>query len=119
MQTTEQCLGVNITFTVTITTQSIQSCQPPAFNVNPTVVQQPFNITVSGANITFSFVGRFADYNNKQTFTVYYTDANNQPAQWDATYIKIKSLLTPNSFSQIFPNITTFPAPRCHLSNYL
>lgn len=75
----EYCPGVNITFTVTIAGQSVQSVTPKALNVPPTVVQQPFNISVSGGNVTFSFVGRFADYNNKQTFTVNYTNrADNQ-----------------------------------------
>lgn len=100
VQSTEQCPNANITFTVTIVANSIQSVQPKALNVNPTVVQQPFNIITSGANKTFNFIGKFADYNNKQTFTVYYTNANNQAVTHDFTFIKIKSLLTANSFSQ-------------------
>lgn len=84
----EYCPGLNITFTVTIAGQSVQSVTPKALNVPPTVVQQPFNISMSGGNVTFSFVGRFADYNNKQTFTVNYTNSSGQPATWDATYIK-------------------------------
>lgn len=116
--TTEQCPGVNITFTVTIAAQSIQSVQPKALNVNPTVIQQPFNTTVSGANITFSFVGRFADNNNKQTFTIFYTDANNQSVTWDATYIKIKSLLLATSFSQINPTPSSIISAPCQVTTH-
>jgi hypothetical protein len=114
----EYCPGVNITFTVTIAGQSVQSVTPKALNVPPTVVQQPINISVSGGNLTFSFVGRFADYNNKQTFTVNYTNSSGQPATWDATYIKIKSLLTANSFSQIYPTPTSITAPRCQIQSF-
>lgn len=89
----EQCPGTNITFTVTIAAQSIQSVQPKALNVNPTVVSQPVIISNIGGNITFTFVGRFADYNNKQTFTVYYKNSSGVDATWDATYIKINLYL--------------------------
>ncbi|HSR37583.1 MAG TPA: hypothetical protein VLL95_01615 [Phnomibacter sp.] len=95
----EYCPGSNITFTVTIAGQSVQSVTPKALNIAPLVVQQPFNISVNGGNITFSFVGSFTDNNNKQTFTVNYTNSIGQPSTWDATYIKIKSLLTTNVFS--------------------
>ena len=118
VQSTEQCPNANITFTVTIAANSIQSVQPKALNVNPTVVQQPFNISTSGANKIFNFIGKFADYNNKQTFTVYYTNTSGQAATWDATFIKIKSLLTPNSFSQIFPTPTLITAQRCQIQNF-
>lgn len=118
LQTTEQCPGVNITFTVTIAGQSVQSVQPKALNVNPTVVQQPFNISVSGGNVTFSFVGRFADNNNKQTFTVFYTNASNQAVTQDFTFPKIKSLLTANSFSQIYPNPTSITSPPCQINTH-
>jgi len=64
LQTSEQCPGVNITFIVTIPGQSVQSVQPKALNINPTVIQQPFNISVGGGNVTFNFVGRFSDFNN-------------------------------------------------------
>lgn len=118
VQSTEQCPGVNITFTVTIAANSIQSIQSKALNVNPTVVQQPFNITTNGANKTFNFVGKFADYNNKQTFTVYYTNTSGVAATWDATFIKIKSLLTANSFSQIYPTPTSIISAPCQITTH-
>lgn len=119
VQTTEVCPGVNITFTVTIpAAQSIQSVQPWALNVNPVVVQQPFNITSSGGNITFSFTGRFSDYNNKQTFRIFYTNSSGVATTWDATFPKIKSLLTANSFSQISPSPTSITAQRCQAQNF-
>jgi len=114
----EQCPETNITFTVTIAAKSIQSVTPKALNVAPLVVQQPFNSSVNGANITFSFVGRFADYNNKQTFTVNYTNASDVAVTFDFTYAKIKSLLTPSTFSQISPNPTTITSPPCQITNH-
>lgn len=117
-QTTEQCPEVNITFTVTIAAQSITSVAGKALNVTPVVVQQPFNVSYSGSNITFSFVGKFIDNNNKQTFTVYYTDGNGLSTSWDASYTKIKSLLTGNSFSQVLPSPPTVTALRCQSQNF-
>jgi hypothetical protein len=76
--TTELCPGVNITFTVTIAAQSIQSVQPLAFNVNPIVVQQPYNVSSNNGYITFNFIGKFSDDNNKQTFRVLYTNSSSQ-----------------------------------------
>lgn len=67
-QNNEFCPGVNTTFTVTIAGQSVQNVTAKALNVAPVVVQQPFNVSVSGGNITFSFIGRFVDNNNKQTY---------------------------------------------------
>lgn len=117
-QSTEQCPNTNVTFTVTIAANSIQSVQPKALNVNPTVVQQPFNVTSSGANKTFNFIGKFSDYNNKQTFTVNYTNTGGQAATFDFTFPKIKSLLFANSFSQINPNTTSITAQRCQIQNF-
>lgn len=89
-----------------------------ALNVPPIVVLQPYNITYSGANATFKFDGKFVDYNNKQTFTVNYTNSSDQLATYDFTYIKIKSLLTANQFSQIYPTPTSITAQRCQIQNF-
>ena len=114
----EQCPGINMTFTVTMTAKSIQSVQPKALNINPTVVQQPFNISVSGANITFNFIGRFTDNNNKQTFQVFYTDVNNSSQNFDFTYSKIKSLAIANPYSNISPQPASIVAQRCQTQNF-
>lgn len=117
-RTTEQCPGVNITFSVTIAAQSVQSISAKALNIPPLVVQQPYNVVSAGGNITFNFVGRFADANNKQTFTVNYTDAANTPSVYDFTFPKIKSLQTANSFSQINPTPISITAQRCQTQNF-
>lgn len=75
----EYCPNTSITITVTIAGQSVQSVSPKALSVPPIVVQQPFNSSVNGGNITFSFVGRFVDNNNKQTFQVNYTNGSGVP----------------------------------------
>lgn len=117
-QTTEVCPGVNITFSVSLPGQGVTSVAGVALNVAPTVIQQPFNISVSGGNVNFNFVGRFADYNNKQTFRVNYTNSSGQAATWDATFPKIKSLLTANSCSQVNPSPASITAPRCQTGNF-
>ncbi len=42
LETTEQCPGVNITFSVSIVAKSIQSVYGTALNISPDIVQQPF-----------------------------------------------------------------------------
>ncbi|MEZ5029762.1 MAG: hypothetical protein R2765_13375, partial [Ferruginibacter sp.] len=76
-KTDELCPGTNITFSVSMAASKITSVTPKALNIPPTVIQQPFNITYIGNNATFNFIGKFADYNDLQTFTVNYIDANN------------------------------------------
>ncbi len=116
--TDEVCVGNNITFSVTIGANSIQSVQPAALNVNPVVVQQPFNLSANGANITFNFIGRFTDNNNKQTFKIVYTNNAGQQATFDFTFPKIKSLLLATSFSQINPTPSSITAQLCQIENF-
>ncbi len=73
---------------------------------------------MNGSIITFSFIGKFADNNNKQTFTVFYKNTSGVNTTWDATFTKIKSLLTANSFSQILPSPTSITAQRCQVQNF-
>jgi hypothetical protein len=87
-------------------------------NIAPSVSQQPFNISISGGTVTFSFVGRFFDANNKQTFTVNYTNSSGQPATHDFTFIKIKSLThfgngSSSDCSAIKPTPTSINVPLC------
>lgn len=115
----DYCPGVNITFTVTLPgAQSVQSVTAEAVNVNPLVVQQPYNISVNSTGITFNFVGRFTDNNNKQTFRVRYTSQSRQSLTWDATYTKIRSLLQANPFSQIQPSPASITAQRCQIQTF-
>lgn len=114
-QTLEQCPGVDITFTVSIAAQSIHAVHPKPLS---TVVGLPFNISPSGDNITFSFIGRFGDNNSEQGFTVHYINLNGVLTAWDVTYTKIKSLLTANPFSQIYPSPTSITAPSCQTNSY-
>jgi len=118
LQNTEQCPGLNITFTVTISGLDVTGVTGRALNVSPIVIQQPTNKTVSGGNVTFNFIGKFADYNNKQTFTVNYTNASGLPSSQDFTFTKIKSLLTPNLYSQISPSPTSIISPPCQVNTH-
>jgi hypothetical protein len=116
--TSEVCVGVNITFSVTISGTNVTSVTPKALNVNPTVISPPSNISINNGIVTFDFVGRFSDYNNKQTFTINYLNLSGIPSTWDATYIKVKSLLVANSCSHISPNQGSINALPCEIANH-
>ncbi len=118
VESTEVCPGVDITFTVSIYAQSIQNVIPWALNVNPAVVQPAYNISSNGTEITFNFVGRFSDNNNKQSFRVNYISLSGQSTSKDFTFTKVKSLLTPTPFSQISPTPTSITAQRCEVENF-
>ena len=115
----DYCPGVNIIFTVTLQgAQSVQNVTAKAVNVNPLVVQQPYNISVNSNGLTFNFVGRFTDNNNKQTFMVTYQNSSSQTATQDFTFTKIRSLLQANPFSQIQPSPASITAQRCQIRTF-
>ncbi|SDX11201.1 Por secretion system C-terminal sorting domain-containing protein [Hydrobacter penzbergensis] len=116
-QTSEVCPGVDIVFTVTIP-GTLPSVSSKALNVNPVLIQGPSNVTTSGGSTTFNFTGRFADFNNKQTFTVNYTDGSGLSASWDATFPKIKSLFFASQASVFYPAPSSITAPRCQSQNF-
>ena len=116
--TSEMCPGVNITFSVSLPGTAVTSVSGAAINIAPTVIQQPFNISTSGGNINFDFIGKFADYNNKQTFQINYTGPSGQAATYNFGFSKIKSLLTANSFSQINPTPTSIISTMCQVNNH-
>lgn len=116
-ESSEQCPGVNVTFAVTIpNAQSIVGVQ--GVTSGTTVVQQPFNISNNGANISFSFIGKFGDWNQNQTFKVTYTIGNNLLQTRDFTFTKIKSLLFANSYSTIYPYPLGITAPLCQSQTF-
>lgn len=111
-ESTELCPGVEITFTVTVP-GTLTSIAGAAVTVAPTVTLNPYNISSSGGNTTFNFNGRFADYNNNQTFRVVYSTGSH-----DFTFTKIKSLITPTFASQISITPTFITANRCQSQNF-
>lgn len=84
-----------------------------AQNVAPQVTQSAYNIVPASNQTIFFFKGKFADYNDKQTFQV---QASGQT--FDFQFPKIKSLLFQSSSNQIYPNIGTIPAPRCQTTTH-
>lgn len=116
LESTEECPNINITFNVNIPGKvNSPFVTPVAVNVPPLVTANAYNIKSSGASTTFSFQGKFLDYNNKQTFRVNYYDSNYSLQYHDFTYKRIKSLLTENPFSVIYPNQTKIVFPRCQI----
>lgn len=118
LQTSEVCPSQNITFSVSIPGQHVTSVTGVPLNASPTVIQQPFNVTIASGTIMFDFVGKFADYNNKQTYRVNYTNSSGQTVTWDFTYLKIKSFQSVTTCSQIHPNILSINASPCQTANF-
>lgn len=103
-QNNEYCPGVEYTFTVTIPKPyqgmiAIGGC---------TITQYPF----SPVGSTFTFKGKFGDFNQKQIFRVYYEDGTH----YDFEFKKIKSLWGVVSCAKI-PNQGPITAPRCQIVN--
>lgn len=73
---TEFCPLVNTTFSVTI--PLIKSGTPVTLSAigTPTIITWVTGLT-SAANTTFTFVGRFSDDNNTQSFRVDFTKSDN------------------------------------------
>lgn len=110
-QSTEFCPNIEYTFTATITKPytSITGIGGCYITQNP---QSP-------VGTTFTFKGKFADANKKQTFQVNHPDGSSTPFE----FRKIKSLFYSTSSAAsppcnlIMPNQTTLTVPRCQITN--
>ncbi len=119
LQTAEVCPNTEYIFGVTLPGLCSKILvYPTAQNVAPQVTQGPFNISPNSNATGFNFRGKFADYNDKQTFTVQYNNANNVTVTFPAQFIKIKSLRNPNSFSQIYLNAYNITSPICQVTTH-
>ena len=114
---TEQCPGVAITFSASVP-GNLDYVAASAISVAPTLIQGAYHITRSSTLTTFNFDGKFVDYNNNQTFTAYYYDANQNYLHRDFTFTKVKSLLNQTSKSTIIPNQSSITALRCQSQNF-
>ncbi len=115
--TTEVCPGQEITFAVTVPgTQAILTGW--ALNIAPLVTTTPYNISSTTSSTTFNFKGKFADYNNKQTFRVYYNIASGAQVFYDFTFPKIKSLQSESAFSVIYASPNSIAPERCKILSY-
>lgn len=110
VQTDEYCPNVEYTFTATIS-KTYQSMT----GVGGCYVTQ---LPTQPVGSTFTFKGKFADANQKQSFRIYYSDGTS----YDFEFKKIKSLFFNNPNSQscpgIQPNQTSITAPRCQITNF-
>ncbi len=119
IETTEFCPNVNVTFTVTLprisdnTTPTIIS-----WTGNPIVVTGVSNLTNTTTQTTFTFVGKFQDYNQNQVFKVDYSTTSNNNSTYSFQFKRIKSLFYSTSCSPIQPNQTTITATRCQSQNF-
>lgn len=103
-QTGEYCPETEYTFTATIP-KTYQSM----IGVGGCYVTQPPTPPVGS---TFTFKGKFADANQKQSFKIYYTDGTS----YDFEFKKIKSLYFTTSCALV-PNQAPKTVPRCEIVN--
>lgn len=100
----EYCPNVEYTFTATIT-----KAYSSMIGVGGCYVTQ---LPASPVGTTFTFKGKFADVNQKQTFRIYHPDNT-----WtDFDFKRIKSLFY-GTCTPIQPNQTTVTAARCQIVN--
>jgi hypothetical protein len=119
LQAAEVCPNTEYTFLVTLP----GACSnifvfATALNVPPFVQQGPFNVSVNANATAFNFKGKFADFNNNQTFTIQWNDASNTQRTFPATFTKVKSLLNENSYSQIYLNTYNITSPYCQATTH-
>lgn len=69
----------------------------------------------SGSGASFNFKGKFADFNQTQSFIVAYT--NNGSKSYPIVFKKIKSLFFPSACTPIQPNQTTVQPAICSAVN--
>ena len=106
LPTVEYCPGVEYTFTATI----IKPYSSIIGEGGATITQVP----TPPVGSTFTFKGKFADANQKQTFRVYFTDNTSYPFDFK----KIKSLFYGTSCTPIQPSQPVINAPRCQITNF-
>lgn len=99
-QNDEYCPGTEYTFTVTIA--------KPYLNIVAEGGCYVTELPTSPVGSTFTFKGKFADLNQKQTFRIYYQDNSSTPFDFK----KIKSLFYGTTCTPIQPNQSVINAPR-------
>lgn len=114
---TEFCPLVNTTFTITI--PLIKSGTPVTLSVigTPTIITGVTGLT-SSANTTFTFVGRFSDDNNTQSFRVDFTKSDNTNDFKIFEFKKIKSLKFVSIPSTINTNISSISSQICQITTH-
>lgn len=106
LQTDEYCPNTEYTFTATIT-----KAYSNMIGVGGCIVTQ---LPTSPVGLTFTFKGKFADANQKQTFQINHLDGTTTLFDFK----KIKSLFYGTSCTPIQANQTVLNAPRCQIVNF-
>lgn len=90
------------------------------FNIysTPTIVTGVTGLTSSGSTTTFTFVGRFSDDNNTQSFLADYTKSDNTPDNYLIEFKKIKSLKFYSIPSAINTNIPSISSQICQVTTH-
>lgn len=118
IESSEFCPLVNTTFTVTIPLIKAGTGVTLTAIGTPTIVTGVTGLTSSGANTTFTFVGRFSDDNNTQSFRIDFTRSNNTPDFKIFEFKKIKSLKFYSTPSAINPSLSSINSPRCLINTH-
>lgn len=114
---TEFCPLVNTTFTVTIPLIKSGSTVTLSTIGTPNIITGVTGLT-SAANTTFTFVGRFSDDNNTQSFRVDFTKSDNTNDVAIFEFKKIKSLKFVSTPSTINTNISSISSQICQITTH-
>lgn len=118
IESTEFCPLVNTTFTVTLPLIKSGSGVTLTAIGTSTIVTGVTGLTSSGANTTFTFVGRFSDDNNTQSFKVEYVKSNNTPDSKVFDFKRVKSLKFFSSPSAINTNLSEIVSAPCEITTH-
>jgi hypothetical protein len=118
VESTEFCPLVNRTFTVTLPLIKAGSTVTLSAIGTPTIVTGVTGLTSNASSTTFTFVGRFSDDNNTQSFRVDYTKSNNTADFKIFDFKKIKSLKFYSSPSAINTNISSISSQICQITTH-
>lgn len=118
-ENTEFCPLVNTTFTVTLP-RIRQDTEIQLSTVGtPIIISGVANVTHTSEITTFTFVGRFSDDNNLQSFRVgWKRNSNNQDAVREFGFKRIKSLRLFSLPSAINTNLPEIVAAPCEITTH-
>ena len=114
----EFCPLVNTTFTVTIPLIKPNSTVTISAIGTPTIITGVTGLSSNATSTTFTFIGRFSDDNNTQSFRVDFTKSDNSSDFYISEFKKIKSLKHPSIPSTINTNIPEIVSQICQITTH-
>lgn len=117
-ENTDFCPLVNTTFTITIPLIKPNSTVTLSAIGTPTIITGVTGLSSNATSTTFTFIGRFSDDNNTQSFRVDFTKSDNSSDFYISEFKKIKSLKHPSIPSTINTNIPEIVSQICQITTH-